>query len=102
MAKAARRQLHDAREKFVSLWGQMGTTWGIPRTMAQVHALLFVTGAAGLVYEILWMKELTLLFGSDARAASATLAGNAMGVSVFECFGVRVFWCLSVRRTKTP
>ena len=31
-----------ARERFVALWGQMGSTWGIPRTMAQVHALLFI------------------------------------------------------------
>jgi DNA-binding transcriptional regulator GbsR (MarR family) len=36
--------LLEARERFVSLWGQMGSNWGIPRTMAQVHALLFITG----------------------------------------------------------
>ena len=33
-----------ARERFIALWGQMGSVWGIPRTMAQTHALLFVTG----------------------------------------------------------
>ncbi|MBT8486567.1 MAG: transcriptional regulator [Phycisphaerales bacterium] len=38
--------LRAARERFVALWGQMGSTWGIPRTMAQVHALLFVRGEA--------------------------------------------------------
>ena len=36
--------LGEARERFVALWGQMGSTWGIPRTMAQVHALLFIAG----------------------------------------------------------
>ncbi len=36
--------LAAARERFIALWGQMGSNWGIPRTMAQVHALLFVTG----------------------------------------------------------
>ena len=35
--------LRAAFERFVALWGQMGSNWGIPRTMAQVHALLFVT-----------------------------------------------------------
>jgi DNA-binding transcriptional regulator GbsR (MarR family) len=35
--------LREARERFVALWGQMGSTWGIPRTMAQVHALLFIS-----------------------------------------------------------
>ena len=34
--------LRDARERFIALWGQMGSNWGIPRTMAQVHALLFI------------------------------------------------------------
>ena len=34
--------LIQARDEFVSLWGQMGSTWGIPRTMAQVHALLLI------------------------------------------------------------
>jgi len=30
-------------EKFVLHWGEMGTRWGINRTMAQVHALLFIS-----------------------------------------------------------
>jgi len=41
---SAAEALADARERFTALWGEMGTNWGIPRTMAQVHALLFVTG----------------------------------------------------------
>ena len=36
--------LEESRERLITLWGQMGSNWGIPRTMAQVHALLFVTG----------------------------------------------------------
>jgi DNA-binding transcriptional regulator GbsR (MarR family) len=36
--------LQEARERFIALWGQMGSSWGIPRTMAQVHALLFIVG----------------------------------------------------------
>jgi DNA-binding transcriptional regulator GbsR (MarR family) len=36
--------LGEARERFIALWGQMGSNWGIPRTMAQVHALLFIVG----------------------------------------------------------
>ena len=37
-------RLREARERFIALWGQMGSNWGIPRTMAQVHALLYVVG----------------------------------------------------------
>jgi len=60
-----------------------GSGAGEPSTvvLALVLGLLFTSGAAGLVYEILWMKELTLLFGSDARAASATLAAFFLGIA---------------------
>jgi DNA-binding transcriptional regulator GbsR (MarR family) len=38
--------LTPAAKKFVLHWGEMGQAWGINRTMAQVHALLFVTPEA--------------------------------------------------------
>jgi DNA-binding transcriptional regulator GbsR (MarR family) len=34
--------LSPTARKFVLHWGEMGHVWGINRTMAQVHALLFV------------------------------------------------------------
>lgn len=30
-------------DAFVALWGDMGSAWGINRTMAQLHALLYAT-----------------------------------------------------------
>src|SRR5215475_12025752 len=30
-------------EKFVLHWGEMGTRWGISRTVAQIHALLYLS-----------------------------------------------------------
>lgn len=36
-------QLSDLAKQFVLHWGEMGHAWGINRTMAQVHALLYVT-----------------------------------------------------------
>jgi DNA-binding transcriptional regulator GbsR (MarR family) len=35
--------LTPAARKFVLHWGEMGHAWGINRTMAQVHALLYIT-----------------------------------------------------------
>lgn len=32
---------HQAVEEFVLLWGDMASAWGINKTMAQVHALLY-------------------------------------------------------------
>lgn len=37
------RPLTLAQQKFVLHWGEMGTRWGINRTVAQVHALLFIS-----------------------------------------------------------
>lgn len=36
-------ELTPASQKFILHWGEMGHAWGINRTMAQVHALLFVS-----------------------------------------------------------
>lgn len=35
-------QLSPVQQKFILHWGEMGTRWGINRTVAQIHALLFV------------------------------------------------------------
>ena len=35
--------LSPAQQKFVLHWGEMGTRWGINRTVAQIHALLFIS-----------------------------------------------------------
>ncbi len=35
--------LSPVRQKFILHWGEMGTRWGINRTVAQIHALLFVS-----------------------------------------------------------
>ena len=32
-----------AAKKFVLHWGEMGTQWGVNRTVAQVHALLYIS-----------------------------------------------------------
>jgi DNA-binding transcriptional regulator GbsR (MarR family) len=38
--------LTPVMRKFVLHWGEMGTRWGINRTVAQVHALLFISPQA--------------------------------------------------------
>ncbi len=35
--------LGPAAEKFVVHWGEMGTRWGVNRTVAQIHALLYIS-----------------------------------------------------------
>ncbi len=36
--------LTPVTERFVLHWGEMGSRWGVNRTMAQIHALLFLAG----------------------------------------------------------
>jgi DNA-binding transcriptional regulator GbsR (MarR family) len=36
-------KLTPVAQKFILHWGEMGTRWGINRTVAQVHALLFIS-----------------------------------------------------------
>ncbi len=40
---AAPVKLSTVERKFVLHWGEMGTRWGINRTVAQVHALLYIS-----------------------------------------------------------
>src|SRR5687767_7766618 len=35
--------LTPVTEKFILHWGKMGTQWGINRTVAQIHALLYIS-----------------------------------------------------------
>jgi DNA-binding transcriptional regulator GbsR (MarR family) len=36
-------KLNPIQQKFILHWGEMGTRWGINRTVAQIHALLFIS-----------------------------------------------------------
>ena len=36
--------LTKVQDDFIRKWGEMGPAWGINRTMAEIHALLYITG----------------------------------------------------------
>src|SRR5438874_6415757 len=44
--------LTPVTQKFILHWGEMGTRWGVNRTVAQIHALLYVTGKGMAAEEI--------------------------------------------------
>jgi spermidine synthase len=48
--------------------------------------LVFLSGFAALVYQVLWMKQLGLLFGNTSHAASATLASFFAGLAMGSWF----------------
>ncbi len=43
-AQAPLAQLTPVAQRFVLHWGEMGSRWGVNRTVAQIHALLFLMG----------------------------------------------------------
>jgi HTH-type transcriptional regulator, glycine betaine synthesis regulator len=51
-----------AQDQFIREWERMSSSWGINRTMAQIHALLFVTGEPLEVNEI--MERLAISRGN--------------------------------------
>lgn len=65
----------------------------MPSALAAV-LLLFVSGGVALVYEVLWIRQFTNLFGATAPATAATLAalffGLSLGSAVFGRFAGRI------------
>lgn len=55
-------KLQVIKERFILHWGEMGTKWGINRTMAQVQALLFISEQPLSADEI--MNELQISRGN--------------------------------------
>ena len=37
-------ELKPVAQRFILHWGEMGTRWGVNRTVAQIHALLYLAG----------------------------------------------------------
>ncbi|MFK7910610.1 MAG: fused MFS/spermidine synthase, partial [Akkermansiaceae bacterium] len=63
-------------------------------------ALVFLSGFAALIYQVLWMKQLGLLFGNTSHAASATLASFFAGLATGSWFlGRRVATSRNPMRT---
>lgn len=55
-------ELEEAKKKYIHAWGTLGSSWGISRTMAQIHALLLVSTEPMSTDEI--MEELTISRGN--------------------------------------
>jgi len=58
-----------------------------PRVLGWGHwvsigIIFFLSGTLSLVYQVLWMKELSLLFGSTAQATATTLTAFFLGLAV--------------------
>lgn len=57
---------------------------------AAVIAIFILSGAAGLVYEIVWARQLVLVFGNTTQAVSAILTGFFGGMAIGATIGGRI------------
>jgi DNA-binding transcriptional regulator GbsR (MarR family) len=49
----ADESLARGQQQFIELWSQMAGNWGVPKSMAEVHALLFIVGRPMTAEEIM-------------------------------------------------
>jgi spermidine synthase len=61
-----------------------------PRHVALVTGLFFLSGSAGLVYQVLWMRSLGLFFGSDMYGVSIILSTFMGGLALGSLLGGRI------------
>jgi DNA-binding transcriptional regulator GbsR (MarR family) len=64
--------LDRVKEKFILHWGEMGSLWGINRTMAQIHALLYISPEPVSANAI--MDELQISRGNVSMALRELMA----------------------------
>jgi spermidine synthase len=62
-----------------------------------VFALFYVSGIAGLIYQVLWLRRLSVIFGVTVYAASTVLAAFMAGLAIGSALSSRV-----LRRSVSP
>jgi spermidine synthase len=55
-----------------------------------IYAIFVLSGAAGLIYEVVWARQLVLVFGNTTQAVSAILTGFFGGMAIGSVVGGRL------------
>ncbi len=55
-----------------------------------ILAIFILSGAAGLIYEVVWARQLVLVFGNTTQAVSAILTGFFGGIAIGSVVGGRI------------
>ena len=63
------QQLRVAQALFIRRWGEMGQTWGINRTMAEIHAYLYITAQPQCTDDV--MERLNISRGNASMSLRA-------------------------------
>jgi len=57
---------------------------------ASIYALFYLSGIAGLIYQVLWLRRLSVIFGVTVYAASTVLAAFMAGLAIGASLSGRV------------
>ena len=68
-ANHAEQQLRVAQDLFIRRWGEMGATWGINRTQAEIHAYLYIVGQPVCTDDV--MERLNISRGNASMSLRA-------------------------------
>ena len=63
------RKLHEAQDTFIRRWGEMGATWGLNRTQAEILGLLFSVGTPLCTDDV--MERLNISRGNASMSLRA-------------------------------
>ncbi len=55
-----------------------------------IFSLFFFSGIAGIIYQILWMREVQVLFGNTAQSAATVLLAFFLGMALGNAWGGRL------------
>jgi DNA-binding transcriptional regulator GbsR (MarR family) len=69
IAGSPQQQLRVSQDLFIRRWGEMGQTWGINRTMAEIHALLYICGTPQCTDDV--MDRLNISRGNASMSLRA-------------------------------
>jgi DNA-binding transcriptional regulator GbsR (MarR family) len=69
VAVSPQQQLRVSQDLFIRRWGEMGQTWGINRTMAEIHALLYICGIPQCTDDV--MERLNISRGNASMSLRA-------------------------------
>src|SRR5258707_1669097 len=64
------------------------STHGLPAWL--IMAIFILSGAAGLIYEVVWSRQLVLVFGNTTQAVSTILTGFFGGMAIGSALGGRL------------
>src|SRR5947207_5747116 len=64
--------------------------WRRMRNPRLILVIFVLSGGAGLIYEVVWSRQLVLVFGNTTQAISAILTGFFGGMAIGSAVGGRI------------